>query len=161
MAASENNSPARVLPRLIVLRHSERLDEADPALWERIINTEYPPTLVKNNHKNLISAKSSGAKVTSASVTISKRDIRCFGNDPPLAEPVGLQKAEDASETLMKMLAPGSASVSTPNSIFRLFSSRMQRTIQTAIPLARKLNVPIILSAGISQILAIMKRGGP
>eukprot|EP01033_Poteriospumella_lacustris_P017889 gene17889-12824_t len=74
---------------VLVIRHSERLDESHPDVWKRLVAqaTKKHPT-------------------TATSTTIDDRDHYSFSHDPPLSDPHGLQLAEEVAVTIANALRP-------------------------------------------------------
>ena len=101
--------------KVYILRHGERLDEADKDLWRRMC--------LENEN--------------------SKRSIDFLINDPPLTE-VGHRQAMDAAQTIYNILSTQQAKID------RIYSSKLVRAYQTAMPLAKLLNIPIYVSSGLA-----------
>lgn len=101
----------------------------------------------------------------SSLLKIKKRKKACFISDPPLSTTNGPIYANHAAETIATLLlnstssSSSSSSSSTPLPFpIRLYSSRLRRCIQTAAPIACKLNLPIYLSYGLSMIINAVRK---
>jgi hypothetical protein len=106
---------------LIVVRHSERLDEVDEGAWKKML------------------AKSSGRKTAKDDPVIS----------PERGERFALDMAKTLKEILPRM-APDVRPV--------LYSSKLLRAVQTAAFVAKELNLPVRLSAGLATIIPAVKK---
>lgn len=157
-----------------VLRHSERLDETDSKAWEKLIHKTYP---TDNNNSKPISSihtatlSSTNKHPSSTSSTIKKplthsnpslplRAKIYFTQDPPLSSN-GLLIANNAANTLYQMITATTSTTSSTSSSsssstisIRLFCSKLQRAIQTAIPIAKLFHIPIYLSAGLATVIS-------
>jgi broad specificity phosphatase PhoE len=90
------------------------------------------------------------------STAASKRSKAAFMQDPPLSSTNGPVYAEQAAETMASSLLPpirSSLSSSYSSVSVRIYSSRFLRAVQTAVPLAIKLHLPIHVSFGLSTVL--------
>jgi len=127
-----------------VVRHSERMDDVDPDGWEQYVQQLYGE------------AKS---KVSKAIQPIHSRKKVYFSQDPPLSRENGLKYATNASDTLYDMVGRQSE---CSDSVFvvRLYSSKLRRSVQTAVPIAKKFNIPIILSRALSCVISGVKKAG-
>jgi hypothetical protein len=119
---------------LFVVRHSERLDDVDPDGWESLLNSVY-----SNANKP---SRSAGRKRV------------YFAQDPPLSEINGKTYAVDVAETLFALIN------TQPHCEIRLHSSKLRRSVLTSIPIAKKLGVPIHLSAGLATVIPGVRRSG-
>lgn len=165
---------------LLVLRHSERVDEANLKLWHGVIDFHYPRIETKKKTDTATSSFLPYSSASSIAVAAAKReklrsallswftfsridliesikrDIRSFMSDPVLFEPRGLEIADDAAETLHRIV---SSVIPDPQpGQLRIFCSKLRRCVQTAVPLARRFNLPIVLSTGLAQFIVLVRR---
>lgn len=164
---------------LLVVRHSERVDEANIKLWNGVIDYHYalfepkkknstslssfPPSssqpsaaAVSARHELLIVLKSWFRYTPIDLIEPIKRDIRCFASDPILFDSRGLKIAEKAAITVHDLV---SSVIPHPQpGQIRIFCSKLRRCVQTAIPLARRFNLPIVLSTGLAQFIVLVRR---
>lgn len=139
-------------PTLILVRHSERLDEADETAW-----------------KALLSGRS-GGKGTAAASFRSHRS-KSFASDPPITDGSGVRYAMEAAETLSRMIRErlgdaasskdgGASDARSERGFDRVvvFSSRMVRAVQTAYHIARALDAPVHLNSGLATIINSVQR---
>jgi broad specificity phosphatase PhoE len=157
-----------------VIRHSERIDEANPKEWEQILKSysSSAVTALRRDSKGkelklpqipstqTVSTKGLSPRLTPpvslSNSTLLRRSKQFFAWDPPLSTDSGPIYANHAAETIFRML---SASLPTVN--VRIYSSRLRRAVQTAVPLARRFQLPIYLSYGLSTIIpAVAKADG-
>ena len=109
--------------RMLVVRHSERIDEVDLQKWFSLVESE-------NETRRR-----------------SKRD---HSNDPILTEN-GQHLASRAGISLKRMLATYFVQVPTPQTPpTAIFCSRLTRCVETAYRLAIELRLPIIVSKGLA-----------
>lgn len=138
------------LPTLIVLRHSERLDESNPAQWDSQIREEYPEEFQKSFPSR------TGTRRPSLKGSI-KRDFYSFCNDTPLSTTNGPHYANKAATTLYRWLR---SFPSSPH--ICLYCTRLQRAVETAVPVARQLQVSIVnlvmLSSPTCLILSVTRK---
>jgi broad specificity phosphatase PhoE len=166
-----------------VIRHSERIDEVNPTEWEELVQrtfgsdaTDGLPVLAHSGKRpmpgtvpirnpssragsfSVAASSSSTASPRGTSAPLPKRNKTAFIQDPPLSNTNGQVYAEQAAETIGSTLlpsilsSPSSASSSSTVPI-RIYSSRFLRAVQTAMPLALKLHLPIHISFGLSTVL--------
>jgi broad specificity phosphatase PhoE len=164
-----------------VIRHSERVDEVNPTEWEELVQrtfgsdaTDGLPVLAHSGKRPMpgtlpirspssragsFSVAASSSSTTSprgTSAPLPKRNKTAFIQDPPLSNTNGQVYAEQAAETIGSTLLPSilsSLSSASPSVPIRIYSSRFLRAIQTAMPLALKLHLPIHISFGLSTVL--------
>ena len=110
--------------RMLIVRHSERIDEVDLQAWFRIVERENETRLR------------------------SKRDL---SNDPILTEN-GKLLADRAGISLKRMLSTYFVQVPQPSQTppTAIFCSRLKRCVETAYRLALELRLPIIVSKGLA-----------
>eukprot|EP01036_Dinobryon_divergens_P028217 gene28217-37127_t len=111
--------------KLIVIRHSERLDEVDKAEWKNIILRH-----------SLRSEKNDGS-------SSNIRSRYSFQNDPPITDN-GKSLARDMANTVFDIISKES------NVRIKLFSSKLIRCIQTSYELAQRVGGPIYVSSGLA-----------
>lgn len=139
--------------QFIVVRHSERIDEADKEAWKVQYNELY-----------------------SQSVPCPvERSKKYYMNDPPITER-GVTYATQAGEMVCRLISRAFSSTSPSSTQKRVcvYSSKMKRCVQTAVHVARKIieggesgasaspdGVCIHLSSGLSSVIqAVAKARG-
>ena len=119
---STNTSGSGSVHRLVVIRHSERIDERK--------DLRYEWDAMKSTHlKGLPKCERAQQEYF-------------FLHDCPITER-GVQIAAGAAEVLLRQFPAGS-------SITKIYASKCLRTVQTAYELAKRYRVPIYLSKGFS-----------
>lgn len=109
--------------RLCVVRHGERLDEANPSEW--IAKTQEAYQGAKNS-------------------TMRLQD--CMLNDAPLTDS-GIEMAKEAGMCMKKL----SEEPNTPLTGMKcIYSSRLVRAVQTAYEIAKALDLPLVISSQLS-----------
>jgi hypothetical protein len=155
-----------------VIRHSERIDEASPKEWEQILKSysSSAATALRRVSKGkelklpqipqkrpspstqTVPTKGLSPRLTPPAAVIQatqlKRSKQFFACDPPLSSDKGPIFANHAAETVYSIL-----SASSPPVTVCIYSSRLRRAVQTAVPLARRFQLPIHLSYGLSTII--------
>ena len=132
LASASSDAPAAPAKpgTLFILRHGERLDEADSRRWHKEcqIEAKTPPL----------------------------RHIDHVWADPPLTAD-GVAQAEAACATMVKLLQRHAAEKGLPP-IDKIYCSKLRRAAQTAVPLARALGLPIYFSSGLSASSAYLQQ---
>jgi broad specificity phosphatase PhoE len=121
---------------LILVRHSERLDEVDEREWQQFV-------VKKLRTENC------------------QRNPDSFHADPPIT-PNGKLIAEHAGTTLQNLLHQRHSSEERTSPLrIRIYSSRLLRCLQTSIRVAKKLNIrEIYISSGLALTAAAVDRLG-
>mmetsp|Transcript_26423 Transcript_26423/g.28817 ORF Transcript_26423/g.28817 Transcript_26423/m.28817 type:complete len:246 (+) Transcript_26423:80-817(+) len=116
-----------------LVRHSERLDEADRNAWrEYALRQINDPNQLRKEHSILA--------------------------DPPVT-PNGLQIAHHAGDSLTRLITEHHPTASSDTLKLRIYSSRLMRCLQTSICLARKLGLKeIYVSRGLALTAAAVER---
>lgn len=109
------------ISKLLVIRHSERIDEIDRNIWENE---------VKNNINN------------------DKRNLYSRRNDPRLTEN-GRQMAKEVALSIKQEISLLDEDIR--NNIRYIYCSKLFRAIQTAEQIALVLNLPIVLSSNFAK----------
>lgn len=130
---------------LIIVRHSERIDEVDKVRWNQIKEAN-----AKARSKALNKAKS---LKTDDTAKVHFRDDYSFAHDPILTEN-GISIAADSGVTIKNLLE-----TSYPSCRVKLYSSKLIRSVQTAHQISLALgNIPIHLSSGVASVAAAVKK---
>lgn len=113
---------------LLIIRHSERIDEVNLPYWFKLVNQEDG---------------------------IRRREKDDHSNDPILTDN-GHRIAEIAGATLKRMLT------SQPKPVVAVYCSRLRRCVETAYHIALELQLPIIVSRGLTLTAKAVeeRRGG-
>ncbi len=120
-----------------------------------------PPSSSATTQQRGTSASTQGI-ASKPSPAIPKRAKQYFIQDPTLSPKNGIRYAEEVAHTMQQLISSSSISPSdqeVPRQV-RLYSSKLRRAIQTAIPIARALNIPLFLSTGLSMAIAAIRKSG-
>jgi len=133
------NDPEIGASTLYIIRHSERLDEVEDGVgrrqWDRLVRETYMGNDV-NGDGNI------------------PFFVRCRFQDCKITTPRGVRLAENMAIRMRKILD------GKPKPRF-IFSSRLRRAVETAVPLALALDVPVLVSRGLSEVAAAVSQFGP
>lgn len=113
--------PVQVRPKVYLLRHSERLDDTEKERWNQMVDD--------------MAAR-------------SDRERRFIFKDCPITRPNGVAIAEQAAQTIESMVLTADPCIYAP--IQAIFCSKMRRCVETAYPLAMRMQLPIYISKGLA-----------
>lgn len=102
---------------LIAVRHGERLDKADEALWKSIV----------------------------AEANLTGPSALYFSQDPPLTA-TGINQAQEMARNVL-------TEISRIQKPVHIYSSRLLRSVGTAVEIAKLTNSPVFLSTGVSMVI--------
>jgi len=115
------------MEKLIVVRHSERLDEVDQRQWNKIVEKKFAHS--HDSHARF-----------------------CFGSDPPITSN-GVVLSRDAAATVLEIIK---ANPSAEKRVV-LYSSKLLRCVQTCYEIATQLKLPMHVSTGLALTAAAVE----